>query len=131
VRHSRARLDYELGSGSGSHYGDAYADRCLIIIVNSFFFLFCNHWYYIDFLIYILVDLGDQILDMVAVGAPFQVKILMGCIAVVRIWVMVEVCSFVHCKIWLFFLTFVITCMFRESCLDFYVGLQAPMVEVM
>ncbi|XP_049400211.1 heterogeneous nuclear ribonucleoprotein Q-like isoform X2 [Solanum stenotomum] len=27
VRHSRARLDYELGSGSGSHYGDAYGDR--------------------------------------------------------------------------------------------------------
>ncbi|XP_006338911.1 nucleolin-like isoform X1 [Solanum tuberosum] len=29
VRHSRARLDYELGSGSGSHYGDAYADSRL------------------------------------------------------------------------------------------------------
>ncbi|KAL3326022.1 hypothetical protein AABB24_036971 [Solanum stoloniferum] len=27
VRHSRARLDYELGSGSGSHYGYAYGDR--------------------------------------------------------------------------------------------------------
>ncbi|XP_016514493.2 uncharacterized protein LOC107831253 isoform X2 [Nicotiana tabacum] len=27
VRHSRARLDYELGSGSGSQYGDAYGDR--------------------------------------------------------------------------------------------------------
>ncbi|TMX05470.1 hypothetical protein EJD97_018992 [Solanum chilense] len=27
VRHSRARLDYELGSGSGSHYGDSYGDR--------------------------------------------------------------------------------------------------------
>ncbi|XP_010327665.1 heterogeneous nuclear ribonucleoprotein Q-like isoform X2 [Solanum lycopersicum] len=27
VRHSRARLDYELGSASGSHYGDAYGDR--------------------------------------------------------------------------------------------------------
>lgn len=99
MQHSRARLDYELGSGSGSHYGDSYGDRCLIIVIYSFFFLFCNHWYYIDFLIYILVDLGDQILDMVAVGAHFLVKILMGCIAVVRIWVMVEVCSFVHCKI--------------------------------
>ncbi|KAK4364303.1 hypothetical protein RND71_015661 [Anisodus tanguticus] len=27
VRDSRARLDYELGSGSGSQYGDAYGDR--------------------------------------------------------------------------------------------------------
>ncbi|XP_009783095.1 heterogeneous nuclear ribonucleoprotein Q-like isoform X1 [Nicotiana sylvestris] len=29
VRHSRARLDYELGSGSGSQYGDAYGDSRL------------------------------------------------------------------------------------------------------
>ncbi|XP_006338907.1 nucleolin-like isoform X1 [Solanum tuberosum] len=29
MRHSRARLDYELGSGSGSHYGDAYGDSRL------------------------------------------------------------------------------------------------------
>ncbi|KAK4724002.1 hypothetical protein R3W88_026781 [Solanum pinnatisectum] len=29
LRHSRARLDYELGSGSGSHYGDAYDDSRL------------------------------------------------------------------------------------------------------
>lgn len=34
----------------------------------------------------VTVDLGDQVLDMVAAGAPFLVKILMGCIvAVVRV----------------------------------------------
>lgn len=31
-RHSRARLDYELGPGS-SQYGEAYGDRCVMIIL--------------------------------------------------------------------------------------------------
>lgn len=44
---------------------------------------------------------------------------------------MVEVCSFVFWEIWLFHLTVVITRLFREICLNFYFGLQAPMVEVM
>ncbi|KAF3670554.1 hypothetical protein FXO37_08496 [Capsicum annuum] len=48
VRHSHAHLDYEVASGSGSQYGDAYGDRCLTIIVTSIFFLFCNQWYSVD-----------------------------------------------------------------------------------
>lgn len=32
---------------------------------------------------HMVTDLGDQVLDMVAAGAPFLVKILMGCIVAV------------------------------------------------
>lgn len=31
VRHSRARLSYDIGGGNASQYGDAYGDRFVVI----------------------------------------------------------------------------------------------------